>query len=1155
MALGGFIKLIQSMSKSAKIKAYQQEQDKKTASIKNAAAQQRKALKDAEVTDIGDASQVKDAAKIDEEEKEALLRHKKETEQGVSERKKKGNIVSTFIATIVEFAETLPIVITLVQLVALFLALIIIVVIIINFIIALTTLTVDTSADLILEDSAFHFENAYQTSFKDYTDKKGVKHKSITITIPSEDPDEPPEIIVTDNIDFWLNLSDKDIEKYLVYDIEDLNQRVQTANFFRFIRMAYRICYTKNEAGEYYLKGLDPELLLGIPFFEKGYDWMQLYTQAGVLYYSYYPSYWATLDGGSKTWTLHELPEDTLDATESMAKYANVDTSISGAFIVNPDADGDGVYNFSDGPYSFSVAKEYYDRGGYSDGTDPSWFCDLFPTYVPAKYAEFLQALLKYPEYAPLSPVVDITDSGIKLTDSQHYLIGSLFFSMVLTAVRYDNEWYNTEHESRFEKRLLKLRALEGATRDNESYWLLGYASAADFTYKNTLEYYLCKLLGTETISDETLIKYERSLANCTYYTYHHMPAFAGSSRNYHVLHPIPVNEEVDVNKLLTAYERYNEQMYPSTAFYTGLGVLTTAVLAQAQGDISNYTIATAENDLDTTIVPLSAEVSAMYVPKSGLAGNFFDGRTDASWANGIDTMYTAFAATDYGSYSCYRWDLRTSNGETTPLTTSIMGAAVEKYKNAQFTSGVTLDELLTPLNFEASCAESQYYNNRAQVVEGALAPLMGALITSRWFNICADRMQIFNAPIIIETGELPEGAWVFPYSDALAVSEMLSADAPQNISECKHQNTMFPIVDLDPTAEGIQAPSGVRGYFSNGSGYYSGGTKKHNSFDFAISTASSGATIDGVWYKNLECYFDYLAYENFGAYTKDGLDRYTAEGYATLLNTLSNEEFNGFSVVDDRIPSRAIADGQILSITFNVFGSTAQTTQGNAVQIRYFLPSAASETGYDTITVLVCHLGADTGLYWMNKLEQQYGITSAQFRELATLSADITYTQANGIDGVTVPASLVGSSAPSYTISLEQDNIYVPRGSILGYMSATGLATGPHYHGSIYGTEYAGQERQGVLYDNGLKYARLFGLNRDGIKVTSSGATSGGTADTIFYYPFHSYWFSYYNQHISSDLGTLGTYHADLSYFVDQGWIIENWSETPENDETPDSS
>lgn len=1136
MALGGFIKLIQSISKASKIKAYQQEQEKKTAAIKNAAAQQRKALKDAEVTDAGDASQVKDAAKIDEEEKEALLRHKKETEQGVSERKKKGNIVSTFIATIVEFAEGLPIAITLVQLVALFLALIIIVVIIINFIMALMTLTIDTSTDVLLEDTAFHFENAYETSFKDYIDSKGIKHKSITVTVPSDDPDDPdgPKVVVMDNIDFWLQLSDKDIEQYLVNDIEDANKKVQATNFFRFIRMTYRVCYTKDENGEYYLQGIDPEFLLGLAAFEKGYSWMQLYSEGNVAMEKHA---WATLNATNSNWVLHELPEDRNAVTESMLKYANVDTAISGAFIINPIAGTGQVYNFSDGPYSFSAAREYYNRGGYgTDSDNLTWFCDLFAQLAPVnKYGEYVKAILSYPEYSELATLVDFTT--LKLDDDQHYLIGSLLFSTILTAIHYCEDWYDGTDNNRFTRRILDLVAIERTNYDGTNVKFLGFNSADDFNYRNALEYYLCKLLGKSSISDEELFKYTRALAACTYYAYHHLPAYANANtNNYAALHAIPIGEEVDTSTMITTLERYKGVQPLSTVFYTAQGLLATLVLAQADGDITNYTVAELEDDLDNTAIPIPTIYGDhMCVGKSGLSGSFFDGRIGKSWYDGLETLYEAFDAEKWSGYACVRWDLRTTNGETEKLTTSIMGAAVKRYADVKFDNGKTLAELLTPLNIEANNVNTDFNNNRAEIVEGVLAPLLGGLITNRWFNICSNRMVTIITKPKVETGELLDGAWLFPTSQTYAVSELanLSEGETKTITECALQQAMFVTLDYDPQTDGIQTSTGETGYMSQGSGYYVDGGE-HKSFDFMITADGTDMEIGGANYLSLEYYFEYVSYSkgfegkaNNESYNKS---MYTTEGYAKYLEALKNYEYNGHNILNDRVSNRAIADGRIMGITYNVFGSNNATPQGNCVSIQYFIPYAAAESGYKIIEVDVCHLSSDTGLYWMDYLNTQYGITPEQFMEHSTVKKTVTYSNA-GYNKV--PTSMRNKKSKSYFVDLSQYEIYVPRGTHLGYISATGAASGPHYHGSIEGTAGSGTDDKGVTCDNGLTYAQLFGLTDDTIRKENEG---------ISYYPFHRDWFTYYGSEVSEGWKGLGI-SCTLQYFVDMGWITPYWS------------
>lgn len=622
----------------------------------------------------------------------------------------------------------------------------------------------------------------------------------------------------------------------------------------------------------------------------------------------------------------------------------------------------------------------------------------------------------------------------------------------------------------------------------------------------------------------------------------------------------MPIGEKyVNRHELKTAKEYYKGLQPLSTVFFTAQGLLTTMVLAQADGDMSNYTLLDAETDLDNTMVPWNMNKlgDGMYAAKSGMSGNFFDGRTKYTWNSTgdfgqIDPLITAFNADTWCGLACVRWDLCTSAGEAQKLSTSIMGAAVDKYSSVVFDNGKTLNELLTPLNFEAKSATSNYSNNRAHVVEGTLSMLMGGLITNRWFNICADRMVTVTAPPKVTPGALVDGSWVFPNSRVYAVSDLavLGESETKSITDCELQNSIFVILDNDKETAGIQSKGGFTGYMSQGSGYYTYAgehSTSHNSFDFALSSAGE-STVTNVYYSRMEYYFDYISYA-LGFRQEATLDRYTTEGYNAYMNKLSTRTYNDLNALTDRISCVALADAKILSVTFNVFGSTTSPSNGNSIYLEYYIPYAAEEKGYKAIQVLICHLGSDLGMYWMNYLAQNCGITPAEFTQMAQDKGNVTYNNKwVGEDGdihLTVPASMEGKSAHAYYIDLSAKNIYVPRGTHLGYLGATGYATGPHYHGSIYGTDGGGKDADGNLCDNGLAYAQLFGLTGADMRITETGSL--GTTQNkyeVYYYPFHCDWFLYYNKYYPSKIKYLGVNSSTLQDLVDLGWIEPYWSE-----------
>ena len=263
------------------------------------------------------------------------------------------------------FIESIPVTGLVIKIIAILLIVTFIVLMIQWIMTAIATSMVGIVSDAA---TAMNFKNPYLMSLdlsteldEDGSFRKRIRYGTGEGVVPIVDPSDPSIIIPIFNeisdVEFWCNLSDDNIQRILDawVDSGDLFYTgsavtknsayyVFLANMFRFIRMAYRVCYAQDADGQRIFKTIEPATLIGMMLQEKGYDWMRPDSFSVDGKYGL----WVYTARDGSTFKYNILSNSTYSYADSFLYYS-VDNWTSGRF--SPLYSGAA---YLDGPYSLT---------------------------------------------------------------------------------------------------------------------------------------------------------------------------------------------------------------------------------------------------------------------------------------------------------------------------------------------------------------------------------------------------------------------------------------------------------------------------------------------------------------------------------------------------------------------------------------------------------------------------------------------------------------------------------------------------------------------------------------------------------------------------------------------------------------------------------
>lgn len=877
-----------------------------------------------------------------------------------------------------------------------------------------------------------------------------------------------PIITETTDVELWCNLTDEQIETYILSkgtQYIDLDTYCKTYNIFRAIRMAYRICYAEDSNGKRYLD-CEPEVLLGIPQFEKGFAWMG----AASAYAWYYP------DGSSGIQT---ASKDSISNDIGLIKTRrNVDNCASAIF----DKRDDNI-NWQDGPYSFTYSGMSRCRDDFRG--DFANFFGKDKTYNPL-YASLLSS---YTEYSVFKQY--LAPDGTAISDDKDIFINYLFPSMLMTAVKYTKDYSGARVSSAYEN------------NDSSYFWETVAPKIAEGTladtsnlasrYDNNIIFFLhCVYNKITDKTDPSELQGEaRTLYNAyrkqtilgLYYNFHHIPYFE-SVYDGVVFDTNPLT--TNANSTYTGYDWYACQCF-----------LTYEAVYQASGNLANLDSSAYKGDCtDATIVntkwyPTNGK-DVMTAYKGGVGGewmSYYDYKTKTHYGytdhgyydNGVDDLLDMIAQKTF-SGSSY-------NPFYNAATNSTLDASLwhEIQTNGTYPDALELN--LKPLSIAANFYEGYAYqwgNLHAMSIEGLMAYITGSDLVESCLGVLLTNSggssggSSSDEPIQTSNGLI--------YGPML--SSLLSDDIKDKMTSVElkgiggvrddngkltgdKQHLILPLVDMNKSKEGVQSTSGVNLYLNVGEGSYGADSR---GYDYS---PHGGIDITGTGNSaSVESYFANTS----NAWTQD------LKTVASGVNALAETDIY---TQGSRTPVVAMADGVITRIDYGYTGSVLSwdeetgtyigswTSYGNCIYMTYAINLNGKPLKEQSVPIVYAHLSPD----FLAIIADSLGYSSqAEFLEAQGYS-DSSSTKLLGL------------------------NIPIKQGTILGYAGNTGSSTGAHFH---WGTSDYSMKilRHEATVDNpqgGKSCMMMFGRLAYG--VYSSVSTDFTTIDKATYYPLSETW------------------------------------------------
>lgn len=849
-------------------------------------------------------------------------------------------VINKIKAGFVGIIEAIPITVILVRLLIFVIILAMILAILASFVSTIAQAVTDIT---VAASEALNFSNAFEDMksssemLSDGTVRTILKYNKTANPSDDGSDDTPaaPITFETNDVAFWCSLSDAQIDEYIIKAMtdagKDINQINKTANLARLIRMAYRICYAGDEDGTHpekrILKNIEPYTLLGIPYFEKGYSWMQAQCGSAVGYEgsSSYDA-WYHLDGD--TWVKYTVSDSTA------YKYMNIDDSVPEIFLNAASSVGDCA--FVDGPLSLSVWASL--RTEYANKRVATDLAEAFSSLKDgqALYKALAEPSDSYKAYR-LDAYITKKDKSFSIKETEKtdnagdgYALASVLPSMLLTALKFESDY--VKH----------FNAVYEGTVDGDFRLLAAKNTSEEFEKgitDNVIEYYLTKVIDSPDgkKGSAEYNRYRRALLNILYYSYHHLPAF-----DYIYADNIPLG---NTNQTGTANDWFKSH---------ALVILSS--LHISNGNPAVFTVGTIRNEItftDENFTPFNTDgVAYKYAIAGAWSADFFGDEDEPSTKTltNIDGKATEVQEKDFKkavsfikqNYTGIRlYDTAKASSEY--LTGTLIGYALNKdalFKNGNISYAIITAQSL-PMRYG-------FPNLHSLCPEGLYATVVGN-------DIIYQFMSAFGVLSKASDDPMPGIDTKGTFWKTLGFYKGFDNQLQQGILPFKDVTDNDNLLVLGDTTSGKWELA-----VNEGTGYYRGTTQDHRGIDYLpFRMNGTGAYYNDYALSTLNscnALYDDIrsAFAKYGSGGKESLYKY----YKDKDNSLPDKDF--------RIPLVSIADGYVQYISCTDRQPNMNGSLGCHVTVRYTVKVGGT---YNEVDVTYSHMSSDLIFIWDKRL------------------------------------------------------------------------------------------------------------------------------------------------------------------------------------------
>lgn len=872
-------------------------------------------------------------------------------------------VINKVKAGFVGIIEAIPITVILVRLLIFVLILAMVLAILASFVSTIAQAVTDIT---VAASEALNFSNAFDNlkssaeTYADGTVRTILKYTKYENSADDSNSNTPaaPITFETNDVAFWCSLSDAQIDEYIIKAMtdagKDINQINKTANLARLIRMAYRICYAGDEDGTHpekrVLKNIEPYTLLGIPYFEKGYSWMQAQCGSALWHKSY--DAWYHLEGD--TWSKHTVSDSTA------YKYMNIDDSVPEIFLNVASSDSDAA--FVDGPLSLSVWA--HNRTEYCKKSVATDLADALTSYKDgqALYKALAEPSDSYKAYRLDAYIVKSDKSfSVKETEKSDnegdgYALASVLPSMMLTALNFETGY--VKH----------FKDVYESTKD-VSFNILATNTSEDFEKgitEDVVEYYLTQVAESSDgkKGSAEYNRYRRALLNILYYTYHHLPNFA----EYVYANGLPLGND---SKTGTADDWYKSH---ALVILSSLHISNGNPAAFTVGTIRNETTFTSDDFVPFGVNGVAYDgTTYKYAVAGAWSTEFYSSEYDAAVQtianiDGVSTeVYekdfektTSFIKKGYTGISLYD----TAKASSEYLRNTLIGYALNKdalfKRNSNISYAVKTAQSI-PMTY-------RFDNLHSLCPEGLYATVAGN-------DIIYQFMSAFGALSKSSDEPMPGIETQGTFWKTLGFYKGFDNELQQGILPFKDVTANDNLLVLGDTTSGKEVGKWELAV-NEGTGYYRGGTQDHRGIDYLpFRVNGTGAYYSDYAESTLnscnELYDDLAsAFAKYGSGGKESLYKY----YKDKDNSLPDKDF--------RIPLVSIADGYVQYISCVDIQKGIPGSLGCHVTVRYTVKVGKT---YNEIDVTYSHMSSDLIFLWDKRLKgkiKDSGARSWSFNE-----------------------------------------------------------------------------------------------------------------------------------------------------------------------------
>lgn len=857
-------------------------------------------------------------------------------------------VINKIKAGFVGIIEAIPITVILVRLLIFVIILAMILAILASFVSTIAQAVTDIT---VAASEALNFSNAFEDMksssemLSDGTVRTILKYNKTANPSDDGSDDTPaaPITFETNDVAFWCSLSDAQIDEYIIKAMtdagKDINQINKTANLARLIRMAYRICYAGDEDGTHpekrILKNIEPYTLLGIPYFEKGYSWMQAQCGSAVGYEgsSSYDA-WYHLDGD--TWVKYTVSDSTA------YKYMNIDDSVPEIFLNAASSVGDCA--FVDGPLSLSVWASL--RIEYANKRVATDLAEAFSSLKDgqALYKALAEPSDSYKAYR-LDAYITKNDKSFSIKETEKtdnagdgYALASVLPSMLLTALKFESDY------------VTHFKAIYESTKDVSFKVLAAKNTSEDFEKgitEDVVEYYLTQVVGSSDgkKGSAEYNRYRRALLNILYYSYHHLPGFTSAI----------------YTKGLTLGN--TSETGTADDWYKSHALVILSSLHISNGNPAAFTVGAIRNETTFTaddFVPFGVNgiiydgTTYKYAVAGAWSVEFFGGKDDASIKtltniDGKDTEVrekdfketVSFIAKGYTGIRLYD----TAKASSEYLTGTLIGYALNK--DALFTRNSNIAYAIKTAQ-SIPMRYGNFLNLHSLCPEGLYATVVGNDIIYQFMSAFGVLSKPSDDPM---SGIDTKGT----FWKTLGFYKGFDNQLQQGILPFKDVTDNDNLLVLGDTTSGKWELA-----VNEGTGYYRGTTQDHRGIDYLpFRMNGTGAYYNDYALSTLNscnALYDDIrsAFAKYGSGGKESLYKY----YKDKDNSLPDKDF--------RIPLVSIADGYVQYISCTDRQPNMNGSLGCHVTVRYTVKVGGT---YNEVDVTYSHMSSDLIFIWDKRL------------------------------------------------------------------------------------------------------------------------------------------------------------------------------------------